>query len=61
MTSRDKITFEVQTLYQSFSCFCVVIQLFLRFDKVGRECASGQGPLSLLSGDEVRLFKRSFQ
>ena len=29
--------------------------------KLGRECSSGQGPLSLLSGGEVCQFNRRFQ
>ena len=50
-----------KTLYQSFLVFSCRDTAVSLCDKVGRECSSGQGPLSLLSGDEVCLFKRSFQ
>ena len=50
-----------KTLYQSFLVFSCRDTAVSLFDKVGRECSSGQGPSSLLSGDEVCLFNRTFQ
>ena len=50
-----------KTVYQSFLVFSCRDTAVSLFDKVGRECSSARGPLSVLSDDEVCLFKRSFQ